>query len=349
MQPMKNDPRKTHEPTEHSSDHSIEAWSRGTTPLSENLQHGISVGIQTGADRIFLLEQSDRDELLHREPRAKRLLKPAIRGKDISAWNLKETEVWILMAPTTEMNEHQFASEFPAVYSYLSERKSDLVNRPSGYANPVAPWYALTRPRSVAARMLEMPKIVYPAMARQIGFSFDSAGRSVINSAGFLPAGSWLLVLLNSTVVSWQLRRTCSKLADAYRLSVQNLSRVPIPKVSEERRNICGRLAEATLAVFATDLKSDFTHHPVREYFRQWSNGVAYELYFPELLRDAGIQLFPETSRLLNADLLDLPGESRVRELFRVFERAYHITSPIRSMLFAIPSIPALRVFEEQT
>lgn len=80
--------------------------------------------------------------------------------------------------------------------------------------------------------------------------------------------------------------------------------------------------------------------------FEQLINGLIYELYFPEPLQSAGINLMELSG---NEGLAALGGMEGAALAERVNELAEHIFSPqhpIRGLLFDLQGIPVVRLIE---
>ena len=56
------------------------------TPLGEYVQGRIHMGVKTGLNEAFVIDQAMRDELVAADPKSAEIIKPWLRGRDIKRW-----------------------------------------------------------------------------------------------------------------------------------------------------------------------------------------------------------------------------------------------------------------------
>ncbi len=96
------------------------------TPLSE-WNVSISRGIITGLNEAFIIDQTKRDELIAANPKAKEIIKPVLRGRDIKRYGFVWAELYVIVAKYGSYKT--LPSEFPAIYQHLKNFEAQLKAR----------------------------------------------------------------------------------------------------------------------------------------------------------------------------------------------------------------------------
>jgi len=81
-------------------------------------------------------------------------------------------------------------------------------------------------------------------------------------------------------------------------------------------------------------------------YFEQTMNGLVYELYFPEEVHGAGLQLFDAVAEAKLPDIETIPEEERLSRLRTLFETLYDSTHPLRIALDKLQTLDTVRIIE---
>ena len=146
----------------------------------------IFVGLQTSADKIFLLDGHIEGGLvkgysksLDREVKIELgLTKPMLKGQDVSRYKELRNENFVLFpyninsdGKAEPMNEDEIAQNFPLGYQYLKENKEELRNREKGRFDKLNQWYLFGRKQGISE--VEQPKIITPEISLGCNMSFD--------------------------------------------------------------------------------------------------------------------------------------------------------------------------------
>lgn len=216
----------------------LDKMNHGTQSLGEHLNGGIHYGVKTGLNEAFVIDRTTRDRLIREDPGCASLIKPFAIGDNIRCYHIRDEGRWLILIPdqwTTgkmrngETPEEAFVRACPSISRYLEpfEPKAALRYDKGQY------WWEL-RP-CIYYPIFEAPKIIYPEMAKEPRFAFDSGGLYTNNKAFSLATGDLaLLALLNSSLVWFWLKRNCSSLGDPElggRLELRDiyLRNLPIP------------------------------------------------------------------------------------------------------------------------
>ena len=169
------------------------------TPLGEFVSDLIYVGVKTGLNKAFVIDQDKRDELIEEDPRSVEIIKPWLRGQDIKRWKADWSGLYVIFTRRGVDIE-----EYPAIKEHLSWWRNDLEpkaisgqlglgRKPGDYQ-----WYEIQD--SVAYyQEFARPKIIWPDIAREVRFAYDNTGSFLDMTCFMLSTKSqWLLPLLNS-------------------------------------------------------------------------------------------------------------------------------------------------------
>ncbi|MDP2735953.1 MAG: Eco57I restriction-modification methylase domain-containing protein, partial [bacterium] len=158
----------------------------------ENVTTRIFQGIKTSADKIYIIEEREREagvagriKVYSREKDAEfwlepDLLHPLIKGGDSKRYHLQRTKRLILFPYVPQgsganglVPEAIFKYRYPLTWSYLLANKVFLENREDGKMRGKQ-WYAFGR--SQALDVMPLPKIFTPDIASRSSFSLDPTG-----------------------------------------------------------------------------------------------------------------------------------------------------------------------------
>lgn len=135
----------------------------------ESISNGIIQGIATGKDSVFLVKDDDVDQY-HLE---KEIIRPFLKGKDISPYNIKWSGFYVIYPYSSEgkvISEEVFKIKYPNTYQYLDSHREELKGR--GYFDKSTKcWYELWNQRKPTR--FEGTKIVTLDNASKNSFSID--------------------------------------------------------------------------------------------------------------------------------------------------------------------------------
>ena len=191
-------------------------------PLGEHVDDRIYMGVKTGFNKAFVLDQEKRDDLVAEDPNSADIIKPWLRGKDIRRWTVDSEGLYILF-----MNRGVEIEKYPAVEEHLSWYRDDLERRATAHLHP---WYELQQPQEGFYREFERPKIIWPDITREMRFALDRNG-SYLDMTGFTVPGesAWLLAFMNSALSEFILCQITSSLRGGFlRPKRQYMTQLPI-------------------------------------------------------------------------------------------------------------------------
>lgn len=173
----------------------------------------INRGIVTGLNEAFIIDETTRKELIKQDAKNRAIIKPLLRGKDLSKYKFDFKNLWLIYVPwhfpltdddsivgASKMAENTFKEKYPSLYNHLLKYKKELADRNKDETGIRYEWYALQRYGSKFWKDFEKPKILYPNMVKDISFTYDDEGYYT-NQKCFILTGEnlkYLLAILNS-------------------------------------------------------------------------------------------------------------------------------------------------------
>lgn len=336
----------------------LERLRRSGAPLGEYVQGRFYYGIKTGLNDAFVVDRATRDRLIAEHHSSADVLKPFLRGRDVKRWRVEFQDTWLIFIPwhfplhenpsikgASKEAEHAFARDYPAIYEHLARFKSKLEARNKDETGIRYEWYALQRWGADYWREFEQPKIVYPDIAMETRFAFDTEALYPDCTLFLIPQRSqFILAILNSALNRWFFPQICPKIRGGFmRFKSIYVEQIPIPPATPEQRRMCERLVDVLIQLHCRDAPGHVGGAPVAEaraFAEEWLNGLVYELFFPDELHAQGARLFDATARLLRAagDAAD-PGA--------LIAHARDERSALRDVLAAVKRVEEVRVVEE--
>ena len=257
------------------------------TPLGEYVSEVFYMGVKTGCNDAFVINESIRQQLIAEDERSNELIKPVLRGRDLKKWKTKGTGHYLIF--TQQGIE---IDQYPVIKDYLNQYREALESRASGNYE----WYEI---QANAAYYLDFdkPKIVYPDTAKALYACYDTTKAFGLNTVHFIPTNDLsLLAILNSKLFDWYARHKFQSINDPWeggrlRFFSQYMEKVPIANRTAEQKAALSRLAEQILA--------DPESNQVRD-IEQEIDELVYDLYgltneekalIKRTYRDAGMEI----------------------------------------------------------
>jgi len=182
----------------------------------------INRGILTGFNDAFIIDSEKRKELIEREPKAKEIIKPILRGKDIDRYKNKWKNYFMFFIPwhfplhtnksitgNSVIAEKEFMNQYPVIYSHLLHYKSALSKRNKSETGIRYEWYALQRCAATYYYQFERSKIIYQEMVQESSFYYDKDKHFFCNDTGRIITGKhleYLTALLNSKLFFFSIK-----------------------------------------------------------------------------------------------------------------------------------------------
>lgn len=211
-----------------------------SVPLSSYIDEQIFYGIKTGFNQAFFLDAQTRSRLLSAHPALNDVIKPLIVGEDLSRYQLAYQNRYLLRIASGWTREISGLSDLDEAWAWLQTQYPQLAEYLEPYRDRAQSrydqgefWWEL-RPCDYY-KAFENPKIVYPVIAKNVSFTFDTAGHYT-NDKCFIIAkdDKYLLALLNSKLTYFFAKYALSGLKGNYlEFRAVHLQHLPICEVTE--------------------------------------------------------------------------------------------------------------------
>ncbi len=225
----------------------------------------INRGILTGLNEAFIINTETRDYLIAADPKSAEIIRPILRGRDISRFNYNFSELWLLFIPwhfplqndnsitgASALAEEQFKINYPDVYDHLLQYKPKLEKRNKAETGIRYEWYALQRWGAKYVNDFSKRKIMYNDICQKLSFALVPENIFCVNTVYFIKDTldlTYLLACLNSKVTDWYYRTLSVQLgAKAVRMFSIYVEQLPIPKLEGENYTLLSQLAESLVS-----------------------------------------------------------------------------------------------------
>ena len=235
----------------------------------EQLNTKIRLGIATGSNEAFLIDEDKKRELCEKNPVNAEIIKPILRGRDISRYSYILARQYILLAK----NGVNVERDYPEIYKHLESFGDKFRNRGAQGQH----W---TNLRACSFYDdFKKEKIVWIELTDLGRFALCNEEVYLLNSAYFLlpPSGmdsKFLLGVLNSRAIRFYLGLVAETSGMGTSRWINNYVKdFPIPVVATEQQAPIIQLTDQILAAKRTDPDVDFTA------LENEINQVVYSLY----------------------------------------------------------------------
>jgi hypothetical protein len=219
------------------------------TPLKE-WKVNISYGIKTGLNEAFVIDTPTKEKLCRENPGSAEILKPLLRGRDISRYGWSWQRWWLIATfPSLHLN----IRKYPAIEHYFDGFAGQLeqsgkrgCRKKTGNA-----WFE-TQDNIAYYAEFEKSKVVWPMVSSgQCSFAYVTPGM-YLNNKCFMITGesiSWLIALLNSSLAWFWFSHTESQLGSAsIEIRTDAVWSFPVPNLADGTRKQLAQLAHQMTA-----------------------------------------------------------------------------------------------------
>jgi hypothetical protein len=315
----------------------------------------MNFALKSGFNDAFIIDEDKRNELINNDPNSIDVIKPLLRGRNISKYSYKFDNIYMLYIPwhfplhnddnikgSSELAENEFKKQYPAVYSHLYSFKEQLSNRNKAETGIRYEWYALQRASSTFAHNYEKDKIVWLAITDKPAFAFDSTKKYVTSPSYIMTSEcpKFHLVLLNSKVVQWYLDKVSSSTgAGTNQWTKIFMDQIPIPELEEETRKPYENIAE--YLIYLNDPKQapileKVSNEAISQVFEDLANMMVYELYFEEEMKAKEINVLQFVTEKAFPDITQAEDPKAIIQ--KVYYELQQKDNPIRNRILVASS-----------
>ena len=265
------------------------------TPI-KNLALKLSFGVKTGFNDAFIIDEVKKNELVQEDQVNLEILKPLLRGKDLSRFTYSYENLWLIFTKRGTDIER-----YPAVKKHLHRYFLDLRPKNEGESTGRKPgpykWFEI-QDNVAYWEEFERPKIIWGEISDKPKFAYDETGKYTNDRCSIMTGEQLKLVtaILNSRAVGWyfsQISTTSGMGTSMWKL--YKIDQIPIPVL----HSVDLELKFNTLVDYLIFLL-DRTKPQVNPYaendklapvFEDALNMMVYELYFGEHMKHEEIDV----------------------------------------------------------
>jgi hypothetical protein len=221
------------------------------TPLKK-LNVKINRGILTGLTKAFIIDESKRNELITKNKNNLDIIKPLLRGKNISKYNFSFKNNYLLMTGF----DIDIPNLYPEIYEHLLKYEKKAKARDDQGRN----WYNL-RACSYYDDF-DKTKIIWPDIATEPSFTIVPREYYLNNTAYILTSDKnlyYILGILNSKLLKWFYPLISTDLGkNGSRYIMQFMENIPIPDITTSNSNAVASIEELVMKIINVP-SSDFS------------------------------------------------------------------------------------------
>ncbi|HPE78122.1 MAG TPA: TaqI-like C-terminal specificity domain-containing protein [Draconibacterium sp.] len=230
-------------------------------------------GILTGYNDAFYIDEEKRQELIKADPKSEELIKPMVRGRDITAYGITGYEYLITTFPALELD----IEKYPVIKNHLLSFGYDRLKQTGDKGSrkkTKGEWFEIQDSIAYHAEFSK-PKIIYPNMTSVFPFMYDESGilgnqkcfiLSATDNSVSLP---FLTAVLNSSLAKLWIWYNCPELQGGTReISKVYFEHFPVPKANAEETEKLASLAikRSELTASLQSVSSKFKRTIQREF-----------------------------------------------------------------------------------
>ena len=311
------------------------------TPIFEWKNLSIDYGIKTGYNEAFIIPTHIKNEIIAYDPKSIELLKPILRGKDISAWYPDFEDYWIVATfPSRKLNIDEFKGVKKHLLSFGKERIEQDGNGRKKTGNK---WFE-TQDQISYWEKFEKPKIIFPNMTKYLPFVYDETG-IYTNQKCFIVTGErlkYLTCFLNSKIFKYCFADNFPELQGGTReLSKVFFDKVPVKQITDLQEIPFTKIVD-----YLVELKKENSQEPTDQfmfiYFEQIANALVYELYFKEAFAKESLEVANYVAQLPEIDKKS--KEAVILQIRKAYIKAHEQGSPIRNAVEGMTTIPQINL-----
>ncbi len=251
---------------------------RAAYPLTLSSVAEILVGLQTSADRVFIVHPVSEDAasvVCHWNgrdwPIERGVLRPILHDVQLGAYGRPTANAWLIfpyeLTRTSAggqkarlLQPHEFSFRYPLAWEYVQARRSELDGRNIvGGTAAERQWYQYGRSQSLTK--FDTSKIICPALSREARYAYDDSGVTITGGGngpyymirtrdGTAISNHYLLAILNHPLSEAFVRTNTSTFRGGYYShGKQFIENLPVPASDASTRSAIEHLVSRLIRV----------------------------------------------------------------------------------------------------
>lgn len=308
----------------------------------------INYGVKTGYNTAFIVDEKQKESLINQDPKSIDLIAPILRGKDVIKYKCNWQRYYILLIG---FGLHTSLHNYPSILNWLKSHEKNL--RLRGQCNstrggkkdenlPVGEggqhhWLELdNNPSNEYFDKFINPKILYPAMVKDIGFTYDESG-FFVNDKCFILTGEklkYLVGILNSKLFRYCFEEDFPELqGNSREIKAFVMKEIPILYPDETIEKPIKVLVDYILFLNNIENPSIISHTPnikIAVIIENILNMVVYEIYFEQHLKDNKLNVLEFLNPVLSGSSIN---EKTILEFYLWYQQP---ENPVRNRIISV-------------
>ena len=262
----------------------------------KDLPISINYGIKTGYNDAFYIDEETRNNLIATDAKSDELIKPMVRGRDISVYGITGFEYLIGTFPALKLE----IDHYPAIRDHLLSFGYDRIKQTGekGARKKTNNCWFETQDSINYYKEFSKPKIIYPNMTSVFPFTYDESG-FLSNDKSFILTSNddsisllFLTALFNSSLAKLWIWYNCPELQGGTReIRKVYFEHFPVPKSGDEQtiqlanyaseRTRCTNDLQNSIAKFTRTIQRKFNIENLPVKLQNW-----HMLSYPEFIKE---------------------------------------------------------------
>lgn len=308
-------------------------------PTLKSLDYKIISGVKTGLNEAYLIDKELRDELVLKDSKNKEIIRPIIRGRDISKYNYSFNEIYCIFTHNGNISMQIPAidcqNDYPTIYEYLLSFDEKIVNRPSQGRH----WSNVP---TNYLKEFNSEKLIWGELSDKPKFAYDNSS-SLTEATVFNLTGNnikFILTILNSKLCQWYFETfTTTSGMGTNRWKKYKMEKIPIANPKEEVKKPFETIVE--YLIYLNDPKQapvleNVSNEAVSQVFEDLVNMMVYELYFEEEMKAKEIDVLQFVTEKAFPDITQ--AEDKKAIIQKVYYELQQKDNPIRNRILVASS-----------
>lgn len=302
----------------------------GSHQRLKNLKYKINYGIKTGYNDAFYLNIKQKNKIIAEDDNAGEFIKKLLRGRDISKYNYKLNDDWLLF--TRRGFE---IDRYPSIRKHLQQFRENLEPKPINLPNNVKwkgrkkgpyQWFEI-QDNIAFFEDFKKPKIVWLELTNTNKFALCFEEVYVLAGAFILTGENlkFLLSVLNSQLCSYYFDLICNSSGMATNQWKKFVvEQIPIPDIPKTEMRPFEILVDyITFIKKYSERVSPYTPNDhMAANFEELVDACVYELYFKEHMEEKSLTVLKEVNQLLKPiDHLD--EKTQADQIVKIINAVY--------------------------
>lgn len=301
----------------------------------------INRGILTGFNDAFIIPDSVKEKIVNKDSKSIEIIKPVLRGKDVSAWFSEYENYWLVATfPSRKINIDNYIAVKEHLLSFGKERLEQDGNGRKKTGNK---WFE-TQDQISYWENFEKPKIIFPNMTKFLPFVYDDTG-IYTNQKCFIITGSklkYLTCFFNSKLFKYCFSDNFPELQGGTKeLSKVFFDKIPVKQIKTDEEEIpFSKMVDYLVALKKINSNNEMDQY-MFIYFEQVANALIFEWYFGEEFKKANLTV---AQHIIKMPDLDKSKEDVLIQLRKIFVELNKEDSPVKQAVFSMMSIPQVEL-----